>query len=130
MKRPKVLSSGLREMLWNNKELSLEEKAVLIALALVADGNGTVTHYESLRQGFSVSLTVNGAATLLGGSSRRKKVARLIQGLIERGYLTKAPAPHGYDLRLTGQALAALGAFRLPDGKVVDLSQVRLVARP
>lgn len=125
----RVLSSGLREMFWNNRELSLEEKAVLIALALVADGNGTVTHYESLRQGFSVPLTVNGAATLLGGNSRRKKMAQLIQSLIERGYLTKASAPHGYDLRLTDQALAALGAFRLPDGKVVDLNQVRFAAK-
>lgn len=130
MGKPKVLSSGLREMLWNSKELSLEEKAVLIALALVADGNGTVTHYESLRQGFPVPLTINGAATLLGGNSRRKKMAQLIQNLIERGYLTKAPAPQGYDLRLTDQALTTLGAFRLSNGKVIDLGRVRLAARP
>ncbi|MEW6771818.1 MAG: hypothetical protein AB1330_10595 [Bacillota bacterium] len=130
MGKPKVLSSGLREMLWNNKELSLEEKAVLIALTLITDGNGTVTHYESLQQGFSVPLTVNGAATLLGGNSRRKKVARLIKNLTEKGYLVQVPARYGYDLRLTDQALAALGAFRLPDSKVVDLGRVRLAARP
>jgi hypothetical protein len=117
-------------MLWNNKELSLEEKAVLIALALVTDDNGTVTHHGALCRGFSVPLTVNGAATLLGGNSHRKKVARLIKNLIEKGYLVQAPAPHGYDLRLTDQALAALGAFRLPDSKVVDLGRVRLAARP
>lgn len=130
MGKPRVLSSGLRELFWNNKGLSLEEKAVLVALTLVAVDNGTVMHYGALRQGFSIPVTMNSAATLLEGNSRRKKMARLVQGLLEKGYLVKVPAPYGYDLRLTGQALAALSAFRCPEGKVVDLSQVRLAAKP
>ena len=130
MGKPRLLSSGLRKLFWNNEKLSLEEKAVLIALTLVTDGNGTVMHYGALCQGFSVPATVNGAATLLGGNSRRKRIARLISGLIDKGCLTKTHAPYGYDLRLTGQALAALGAFSPPDGKVVDLEQARLAARP
>jgi hypothetical protein len=130
MEKPKVLSSGLRRLFWSNEKLSLEEKAVLVALALVVDDSGAVAHYESLCQGFSAPLTVNGAATLLGGSSRRKSVARLITGLIDKGYLVKAPASYGYALRLTGQALAVLGVFRCPEGKVVDLNQIRLIAKP
>jgi len=129
VKKLKVLSSGIKRLFWDYTHLSLEEKAIIAALALVADDIGTVMHYEALAKGFTLPATVNGAATLLGGKSRRKKMARLIQRLLEKGYLIKTPAPGGYNLQLTEQAFSAIGAFACPDESVIDISHARLAGR-
>lgn len=129
MAKPVLLAGGLRKFFWGNKDLSLSEKAVLTALALVADADGVLVHYEALRSGLTLPTTLNGAAKLLAGETRKKTALRILKDLMSQGYLEKVPTRYGYELRLTPRSLKALGAVREMNEKIVSLNEVRRVTR-
>ena len=103
--KPIVTKRCLKTILWDNEELSFDEKSVLVALILIAQNSGVLYTNDSLAKGYMIPATISGIARELGGGKQKDRIKRAIKSLIQKIYIGQKGDKNNYELVLNQKKL-------------------------
>ncbi len=103
--KPIVTKRCLKTILWDNEELSFDEKSVLVALILIAQNSGVLYTNDSLAKGYMIPATISGIARELGGGKQKDRIKRAIKSLIQKNYIGQKGDKNNYELVLNQKKL-------------------------